>query len=58
MRLDRYGLSWATRPQEAILGESNIGGPSGRKRAGVDSALADKEVGATSEMAANRVRSP
>ena len=28
-------------PQEAIVGESNIGGPSGRKRAGVGSAVAD-----------------
>jgi nucleotide-binding universal stress UspA family protein len=24
----RHGLSWASRPQEAILGEPNIGGPS------------------------------
>src|SRR5215467_9753520 len=32
---NRHGLSWASRPQEAIFGESNIGGPSGRKRAGV-----------------------
>src|SRR6516165_11910333 len=41
LRLNRHGLSWAARPQEAILGESNIGGPSRRKRAGVGSALAD-----------------
>ena len=27
LRLDRHGLSWASRPQEAIFGESNIGGP-------------------------------
>ena len=27
LRLNRHGLSWAARPQEAILGESNIGGP-------------------------------
>src|ERR1700730_14160834 len=41
LRLNRHGLSWASRPQQAILGESNIGGPSRRKRAGVGSALAD-----------------
>ena len=41
LRLNRHGLSWASRPQQAILGESNIGGPGGRKRAGVGSALAD-----------------
>jgi hypothetical protein len=39
LRLNRHGLSWASRPQEAILGESNIGGPGRRKRAGVGSAL-------------------
>ena len=39
LRLNRHGLSWASRPQEAIFGESNIGGPCGRKRAGVGSAI-------------------
>ena len=38
LRLDRHGLSWPRRPQEAIAGESNIGGPSERNRAGVGSA--------------------
>ena len=38
---DLIALSWASRPQEAIFGESNIGGPSGRKRACVGGALAD-----------------
>src|SRR5262245_14032238 len=41
LRLNRHGLSWASRPQEAIVGESNIAGPSGRKRAGVGSVVAD-----------------
>ena len=41
LRLNRHGLSWASRPQKTIFGESNIGGPSGRKRAGVGSAAAD-----------------
>ena len=44
LRLNRHGLSWASRPQEAIVGESNIGGPSGRKRAGVGSAVRAKLV--------------
>jgi nucleotide-binding universal stress UspA family protein len=38
---DRHGLARAARPQEAIFGESDIGGPRGRKRAGVGSALVD-----------------
>src|SRR5262245_32964697 len=41
LRLNHHGLSWASRPQEVIFGESNIGGPSGRKRAGVGSVVAD-----------------
>src|SRR5262249_48531532 len=41
LRLDRHGLSWASRSQKAMVGESNIGGPGGRKRARVGSALAD-----------------
>src|SRR6516165_8535022 len=41
LRLNRHGLSWASRAQEAIVGESNIEGPSGRKRAGVGSVVAD-----------------
>ena len=41
LRLDRHGLSWASRPQQAIFGEPNIGGPGGRKRARVGSAVAD-----------------
>src|SRR6516164_2392266 len=41
LRLDRHGLSWASRPQEAVVGKSNIGGPRGRKRAGVGGAVAD-----------------
>src|SRR5262249_1335008 len=40
-RLNRHGFSWASRPQQAIFGESNIGGPGGRKRAGVGIAVAD-----------------
>jgi hypothetical protein len=40
LRLDRHGLSWASRAQKAILGKPNLGGPSGRKRAGVGSAVA------------------
>jgi nucleotide-binding universal stress UspA family protein len=40
LRLDRHGISWASRPQEAIFGESDIGGPSGRKRPGVGSSVA------------------
>src|SRR6516165_2227130 len=39
LRLDRHGLS---RPSWHYCGESNIGGPGGRKRAGVGSALADR----------------
>jgi len=41
LQLDRHGLSWASRPQEAIIGQSNIGGPGGRKRAGVGGAVAN-----------------
>jgi universal stress protein family protein len=41
LRLNRHGLSWASRPQEAIVGESNIASSSGRKRAGVSSVVAD-----------------
>ena len=40
MRPFPNGLSWASRPQEAVVGESNIGGPGGRERAGVGSAVA------------------
>jgi nucleotide-binding universal stress UspA family protein len=39
LRHDRHGLSWASRPQEACVGESNVGGSRRRKRAGVGSAL-------------------
>jgi hypothetical protein len=38
---NRHGLSWNSRPQEAVFGESNIEGPSGRKRAGIGSVVAD-----------------
>src|SRR5262249_10728320 len=41
LRLSHHGLSWASRAQEAIVGESNIGGPGGRRRAGVGSVVAD-----------------
>jgi len=37
LRLNRHGLSWAERLQEAIFGESNVGGPSRRKCTGVGS---------------------
>jgi hypothetical protein len=40
LRLDRHDLPWASRPEEAIVEESNIGGLNGRKRAGVGSAVA------------------
>ena len=42
-RFDRYGLSWASRPQKAAIGESNIGGPGGRKRASASGALTDNK---------------
>src|SRR5262245_9822169 len=45
LRLNHHGLSWASRPQEVIFGESNIGGPSGRKRAGVGSVVAVFSLG-------------
>jgi hypothetical protein len=41
LRLNRHGLSRASRPQKAFVGESNIGGPGGWKRAGVGGAVAD-----------------
>jgi hypothetical protein len=53
LRLNRHGLSWASRPQEAIVGESNIGGPSGRKRAGVGSAVAVPEQPTKFELSIN-----
>ena len=37
------GLSWASRPQKAAIGESNIGGPGGRKRASASGALTDNK---------------
>ena len=56
MRLNRHGLSWASRHQEAIVGKPNIRGPSGRKRAGVGSATRAKPV--LSEAASRDVCSP